>query len=338
MTALLVMEGPAKGKRFEVRNDIIFLGRGAKNDIQVNDYTVSRMHLKIFRIGTAIFVEDLKSSNSTLVNGRPLEPGEGRQIDEEDVITLGDTVIRLEAVIARKDPDSDEIVIDSSEDTEAVSSQERRSGSFRETELITKLSELLRSRIKLGDVLENISEQILTILPRTDRVAVFIRDGETGEIRKATMKTKTDSKADSIRMPAVEEVFAGGKAVILADTTHQDLGDEPDEGATTQIKSLLCIPMTAHATVFGALYMDGIRGPYAYRKEDTLWVETAGTLIAYALENAELSYKMSKIADLSCSKNNKLSTLSYCFNSLSSLPDQHLRKSGSSEKILKNNA
>jgi hypothetical protein len=54
--------------------------------------------------------------------------------------------------------------------------------------------------------------------------------------------------------------------------------------------------------VFGVLYLDGIEGPYAYRKEDMLWIETAGTLIAYAIENAELSSRMSMIAGLSSSK------------------------------------
>jgi pSer/pThr/pTyr-binding forkhead associated (FHA) protein len=306
MTALRVMEGPAKGKRFELRKDIVFLGRGTKNDIQVNDYTVSRMHLKIFRIGTAIFIEDLKSSNGTLINGRPLEPGEGRQIDEEDVITLGDTVLQLEAVFARKDPGSDEPAAESLEESEKTPSrfeaEERRLGVFRETELVAKLSELLRTRAKLGEIFESVAGQILTVLPRADRVAVFMRDRETGEIRKAAVKTKTDAKADSIRMPVVEEVVAEGRAVILADTTSGDLGDEPDEGATTQIKSLLCSPMTAHGVILGALYIDGIQGPYAYRKEDTQWIETAGTLVAYAIANAELSLRMSRIADLSAPK------------------------------------
>jgi pSer/pThr/pTyr-binding forkhead associated (FHA) protein len=53
MRALRVMKGPAEGKSFEPGNVTLFLGRAAKNDIQINDDTVSRMHLKIFRIETA---------------------------------------------------------------------------------------------------------------------------------------------------------------------------------------------------------------------------------------------------------------------------------------------
>ena len=56
--------------------------------------------------------------------------------------------------------------------------------------------------------------------------------------------------------------------------------------------------MSAHGRVFGVLYLDGIEGPYAYRKEDLLWIETVGTLVAYAIENAELSVRLSSIANL----------------------------------------
>jgi pSer/pThr/pTyr-binding forkhead associated (FHA) protein len=302
MTALRVMEGPASGKRFELEDEILFLGRAAKNDIQINDYTVSRMHLKIFRIGTAVFVEDLKSSNGTLINGMPLEPGEGRQVDETDAIIMGDTVIRLEAVTAREDPHSEGPVAspprEVAEAPRRFETGDRRLRPFRETEFILKLSEHLRGPINLEETLENMLEQILNILPRTDRVAVYIRDNKTGDVKKAAMKTKTDEEADPLMAKSVEEVFAKGKALIVADAAHRESGDAPDGGGTVQIKSLLCLPMTAHGIVFGVLYMDGIKGPYASREEDLLWIETAGTLIACAIENAELSFRMSLIADL----------------------------------------
>jgi pSer/pThr/pTyr-binding forkhead associated (FHA) protein len=55
------------------------------------------MHLKIFRIGKSIFVEDLKSSNGTFVNGEFLQPGQGYQLEKGDVILIGtDTRLRLE--------------------------------------------------------------------------------------------------------------------------------------------------------------------------------------------------------------------------------------------------
>lgn len=307
MTTLHVMEGPAKGKQVDLEGDIVFVGRGAKNDIQINDYTVSRMHLKIFSIGTAVFVEDLKSSNGTLVNGVPLEPGEGRQVEGEDLITLGDTVIRLVEGISSGDPDFGATASRPSQELRDAppmsTTEERRLSSFREMEFISNLSELLRSTVTIGEALEFISEQLLDMLPRINRVAVFIRDQETADPKHSITKKKTGKESEPFSLEAVEEAFSRGKAVTVADATNQVPSFAVDEGGTTEIKSLLCVPMTAHAKVLGALYLDGIEGPYAYRTEDALWIETAGTLIAYAIENAELSFRMSRIADLSSSKN-----------------------------------
>jgi pSer/pThr/pTyr-binding forkhead associated (FHA) protein len=304
MTTLRVIEGPAKGKSFELEDETIFLGRGAKNDVHIPDHTVSRMHLKIFTIGTALFVEDLKSSNGTLINGTPLEPGEGHQVDGEDIIAIGDTVIRLEGVLSARDRDFEDFSLrPPRKDTEPLprpERTERRSRSFRETEFISKLSELLRGPIKLGEALEDFAEKLLAMLPRVDRVAFFVWDKESGQAKQAALKTKPAAQTLALSLKAVEEAFDEGKPVTVADTRVQRSGDfKEDDGGTLEIKSLLCIPMSAHGRVFAVLYLDGIEGPYAYRKEDLLWIETAGTLVAYAIENAELASRLSTIANVS---------------------------------------
>jgi putative methionine-R-sulfoxide reductase with GAF domain len=306
MPTLRVLEGPDKGKTFELEGDIIFVGRGAKNDIRIGDHTISRMHLKIFSIGTALFVEDLKSSNGTLINGARLEPGEGHQVDGEDLITLGDTVVRIEDVTVPKDPGLEGLPSKpprkASEEPLHPELVERRSRTFRETEFLSKLSELLRGPIKLGEALEKISEQLLDMLPRVDRVAVFVRDKETGDVRQGAMKAKPDSLSVPFSLEAVTTAFDEGKAVTVADATGQRIANAVDDGGTMEIKSLLCVPMNAHGRVFGVLYLDGIQGPYAYRNEDLLWLETLGTVIAYAIENAELVSRLTTIATLASSK------------------------------------
>jgi pSer/pThr/pTyr-binding forkhead associated (FHA) protein len=305
MTTLRVLEGPGKGKNFELEEDIIFVGRGAKNHVQIADDTVSRMHLKIFSIGTALFVEDLKSSNGTLINGTLVEPGEGHQIDGEDIITMGDTVFQLEDLISPKDLDLEELSPKPSRkaSTSLLHSEqsERRSRSFRETEFISRLSEFLQGPQKLAEALEQISEQLLDMLPRIDRVAVFVRDKETGGVKQGAMKTKPGREPVPFSHEAVQEAFDEGRTVTVADATARRTGDAAHDRGTMEIKSLLCVPMSAHGRVFGVLYLDGIEGPYAYRKEDLLWIETLGALLAYAIENAELASRMSVIAGLSTS-------------------------------------
>ena len=50
------------------------IGRGRKNDLQISvDGEVSRNHAQITRNGDSFYVEDLGSTNGTLVNGRLVE-------------------------------------------------------------------------------------------------------------------------------------------------------------------------------------------------------------------------------------------------------------------------
>ena len=54
----------------------MFIGRAARNDIHIKDIMVSRKHLKIFKVGETLFIEDLMSTNGTQFNGEVITSGE----------------------------------------------------------------------------------------------------------------------------------------------------------------------------------------------------------------------------------------------------------------------
>ena len=59
----------------------IVLGRDSSCDLQLNDASVSRQHVRLTRIMADYLVEDLGSTNGTLVNGKTvrkqmLKPGD----------------------------------------------------------------------------------------------------------------------------------------------------------------------------------------------------------------------------------------------------------------------
>ena len=95
MPKLYVLEGPMKGHVFDLKGNSAFVGRSSRNDIQVNDIMVSRKHLKIFRTAKSFFVEDLRSTNGTLLNGEMVTPGEGYVLGENDTIVIGNSALQL---------------------------------------------------------------------------------------------------------------------------------------------------------------------------------------------------------------------------------------------------
>lgn len=56
-------------REYEIDRDYLSIGRKHENDIQLNDLTVSGRHALINRVGDNVYVEDLNSTNGTLVNG-----------------------------------------------------------------------------------------------------------------------------------------------------------------------------------------------------------------------------------------------------------------------------
>jgi hypothetical protein len=82
------------GRRVEVGDDPVTIGRMAECDITVADKNVSRRHAEIRRADDAIVVVDLGSMNGTRVNGAGVKE---RVLSDGDQITMGTTTIRFEA-------------------------------------------------------------------------------------------------------------------------------------------------------------------------------------------------------------------------------------------------
>lgn len=90
---LLYQEGTADEQIYPFTGEVLTVGRGRDNDIQIkNDSKVSRFHCKLFRRSGNFYIEDNKSSNGTLVNGELIT--ERRLFGGEEVI-IGETFFRF---------------------------------------------------------------------------------------------------------------------------------------------------------------------------------------------------------------------------------------------------
>ena len=90
-----IIEGPDAGRTFELRPGASDIGRSELCEIRINDELASRRHARIV-VSEEIRVHDLGSTNAVLVNGRVIS--QATRVDPDDVITVGDTVLRLSTV------------------------------------------------------------------------------------------------------------------------------------------------------------------------------------------------------------------------------------------------
>jgi len=291
MPKLSVSEGPMKGEAFELTEDTVFIGRSSTNDIQINDSTISRKHIKIFRIGKKFFVEDLKSTNGTLINSEMIAPGEAFEVGDRDTISIGNTTVRLSGVPAAKPLDVKKLV--DSKGMERLG-KDRRSRSPKNLELIYRVSELLRQSLDINEILEKVPEYLLDVLPRIDRAAIFLFDNQKGQVKQQIARSRKGGDTRTIRYSrsVVEEVVRSGKAVRMSDTAYEPLADFSESMQTLKIRSILCVPIIGKSEIRGAIYVDSLRGPYGFRKEDLFLLNTLSGLLAVIIENSQLALRL----------------------------------------------
>jgi len=300
MAKLYVIEGPFKGKTFDLDGETVFIGRSSRNDIQIKDATISRKQIKIFRIGKKFLVEDLKSTNGTMINGELIEPGEGFEVDEGDTISIGNTVVRLGEISSYNVLDKKDLLPSSykgNQNEKDSSEKDRRSRSPKNLALIYKVSELLRQSLNINEIFEKILEYLFETLPRIDRVAILLYDSEKMQITQVNGRSRQDQGAKAIyySQPVVDKVFKDGKAVRMSDTAYEPPSTLLEDMGTAKIRSVLCVPIISNSKISGAIYVDSVRVPYGFRKEDLLLFNTLSGSLAIAIEKAQLADKLKEL-------------------------------------------
>ncbi|NVM25178.1 MAG: FHA domain-containing protein [Desulfobacterales bacterium] len=222
MTRLYIMNGPDKGRSFDLEGGTIYIGRSPGNDIQLKDKSVSRKHLKIIGRGDKYFVEDLQSKNGTFINGNQISPGDEFEVRQGLPVAIGSIVVSLGEEYSGDDvavPDSVDLSEELSEDELAILestdlseelseadlatldsfgvseelaetatdfAKDRPMTPQRNMELIYRVSNLLMQSLSMDDniteIFEKIMNYILDLLKRVDRGVFILLDSETGEI------------------------------------------------------------------------------------------------------------------------------------------------------------
>jgi pSer/pThr/pTyr-binding forkhead associated (FHA) protein len=93
---LVVESGSQSGQRFAVNRPLISIGRSADNDIVLQDPMVSKNHARVIQQGNNLLVEDLGSSNGTIVNGQKVT---SHVLADGDRLYLGETNLTFRAAV-----------------------------------------------------------------------------------------------------------------------------------------------------------------------------------------------------------------------------------------------
>ena len=84
--------GPDMGRKFELSQRVMSIGRGPDNDLVIDKDSVSRRHVRIENLITEVVVADLGSTNGTYINDSVIKE---QMLRNGDLLKIGDTIFKF---------------------------------------------------------------------------------------------------------------------------------------------------------------------------------------------------------------------------------------------------
>jgi hypothetical protein len=289
MPQIFIMNGPEKGRSIPFEADTAVLGRAPDNDIQVNDQSVSRRHLRIDKRGDLYFITDIQSKNGTYIGGTRIEPETEYEVKQGVPIAVGKVFMS----IGKSCPDEILSVLDSVDlfkevDEHGGTVVDRPLTARKNMELIHKVSGLLLQPMDVKELLGKMITAIMELLQRVDRGTVILADKKTGDISEvvSVLKSTREGASKPFSKTIVGRVLKEGKPISMVDTGSEEKVNLSESIQSMDIRSVMCVPLKGSSGIMGVIYLDSLRKPYGFRKEDLDLLVALSSPAALAIQNS----------------------------------------------------
>ena len=301
MIKLFISKGPEQGRSFVLDSRTAQIGRGAGNQICLNEPSVSRNHAKIYMEDDQYFIEDIQSRNGTWINGNIIESGVRIQVQAGVPIAIGNVLVSLgKKCTPDRLPNEYSISVQppGGNSQKPSTAAERRAKQKKELELIYDISVGLMGSLDLNELCGKVLDSITGLLKRIDSGFIFLFDPDSGKLNNIASRSKEGPTGDAPRhsRSLVRRAVKEGKAVMMLDTSVENKADLSDSMQKIGIKSVICVPLVGRMGTRGAIYLQSVSVAHGFRKDDLLFLTSLSTPIALAIENA-LLYARSRRAE-----------------------------------------
>ena len=289
MASLFVIRGNDQGKRFELDDPTLRLGRDSSSTIQLHDTEVSRQHAEIRRVDQDFTIADLRSSNGTFVNGKRIRQ---HPLSSGDQVQVGSTLMLYTA--SSDEPDEDlarTISIASAEQADEEShivhavTQEEGSRIFDLTTGLPQNSWLARARsnlqvmyrtalavshtLEIDQLLQRIMELIFEWV-EADRGCIMLIDPSDKSLQPKVRRTRDGLRPDekiTISKTILDYVIDRNEGVLTSDARQDDRFSPAASIVRMGVREAICVPMQGRYDVVGVIYVDTSTSPQEMIRE-----------------------------------------------------------------------
>jgi len=297
---ILLISGPLKDSSFVLSGNEISLGRDSSNAVAISDVSLSRRHCLINREGDRFTIRDLDSRNGTLVNGVAVKES---PLQHGDQVSVGDSVFifllhedtdepasdlvefedRLTQATARLNP-QDVLYLQPDRILKALPAASRLAQNLN---ALLKISRIVHSIRDLEQLQTQILELIFEVAP-AESGAVLLDSKGGGEFGSMFARHRPFAATQSVRVSRTitRQVLQQGVAVLGSDVAGGGELSSVESVVSSNVRSLLCVPLTVFQNVIGCIYLDTTNPLSRFDGEHLQLVAAIAGISAVALDNA----------------------------------------------------
>jgi len=323
MIWLVVTTPDGQSQRLQLTGASLHIGRSGRNDLVIDDPTVSRVHAEVLRRPDGFRLVDLGARCGTLLNGvpiagsAPLHPGDRIRLGRTTIVVdddtntpvditptpmptgpsttmLGPEQIRLPAVTTPFPADTPPpLTTPGTPATLAgpAPTAPRRKPAQDAAAAIMELVLEADRQMLFHRPIEQILEAILDLAGRTigyERAALMLVEND--RLVSKVVRTPAAERGIAITLSSaiVERVLHRRESILTSDALRDTRFHEHPSLVGDHVRSVMCVPLRDDHKVLGLLYLDSREAAGLFTEQDLRILAHLASVAAVKIENARL--------------------------------------------------
>jgi transcriptional regulator with GAF, ATPase, and Fis domain len=298
---LLAVSGPLKDSTIPLPDTEITLGRDPTNAVPVIDPSVSRKHCLLRRDEDGRFqIRDLSSRNGTVLNGVAVKE---QWLHHGDEIAIGDSTFLF---LLEEDGAAPPSRVEFEEghptaETKLIHPKEvvylqadrllrelpASSEVARNLSALLKISRAVHGIRDLEELQAHLLDLVFEVVPAS-RGAILLADGAEQEFSSLYARTRQTGQAQLVRVSRTiaRQVMRENVAILGVDVRGSDKLREVESLAASEVRSLLCVPLTVFQRMIGCIYLDSTNPGSRFNEDHLQLMAAIAGVSSVALDNA----------------------------------------------------
>lgn len=297
------------------------IGRGDSNSIQLSDAQASRQHAKIYIENDEYYIQDLNSSNGTIINKRKIRSNIRHKLSSNDEIQIGNTKIFIkdlpEATQAFSNPEfkeysEDGMLFDASKynlsatldasislaqlSKEDYHNSETISKAIKRLEAMCIISEAVGNIINIDELMNKVIDTVFGIFTKADRLFILLKEGnDYRPIAARSCNNHEQNLNELIISTTVLHTCTEKLISVLSNNTSKDERFNSAKSITElSIKSLICSPLIIKNELLGVIQVERTSSSDEFDETDLQIITGISGQIASAVKNISLAKEIDK--------------------------------------------